>query len=137
MLQPFYYLTKHKVTEIHSTKLPILTGEAFFIKSDKTSLYCGVMIRRTVELFYKNLGIPQASWLNFSLTKHICTPTHFSIVQWCLFYHKNLPALSSLVFLEYQCYCVSVVGKNPTFKGQRSPRPLQLNSNSSRPRFHP
>lgn len=77
----FTLSVKYKLFEIYSIKIWFVAGKALFIKRDKTSLHCGVRIRKITVLFHKNLGIPQASWLNSSLTKHICTPTLFSTVQ--------------------------------------------------------
>lgn len=102
----FTLSVKYKLFEIYSIKIWFVAGKALFIKRDKTSLHCGVRIRKITVLFHKNLGIPQASWLNSSLTKHICTPTLFSTVQWCFFCSRNFPGLSSILFLTHQCFCV-------------------------------
>lgn len=54
----FTQSVKYKSFEIHSIRIQVVAGKAFFIKRDKTNLHYSIRIRTTTALFHKNPRIP-------------------------------------------------------------------------------
>lgn len=126
----FTLSVKYKLFKSPVLKYRLQLERLFFIERDNASLDCGIRIRKTTVLFYKNLGSPKASWL---------TPVYLYI--YTFLYSSEMFILFKKFLRTKQC-TISETSMLLCFKWclillYSKHREIQVNKNPRRAIFHP